>query len=223
MKWLVMVPCFWFSFVATLGYGHAADLVTSYEAVPLSAQGQGMQPIAEWTLPDKIGPRYAVVVSARLVDAEQPAVLEMWNHLSNGQVFFSRSMAQIGPMRPLQPDGQWRQVLLPADATGVEATPKSVQLNAHLQSAGQLEIRQVDLYRLEPNENALAILPWDEMQTPAMVPVKPAMLQWLWLGVAGIIVGVVVGAAVNARQKRQPTGQKEDQEARMRARDISGV
>ena len=45
-------------------------------------------------------------------------------------------------------------------------------------------------------------MPPEAMDHQATVPVKPALLQWLWLGVAGVIVGIVVGAMVQQRNRR---------------------
>jgi hypothetical protein len=64
------------------------------------------------------GPRYAVTGQVRYEGVEGTGYLEMWSHFPNGGQYFSRTLADVGPMMKLQGTSGWRHFALPFDATG---------------------------------------------------------------------------------------------------------
>jgi hypothetical protein len=64
------------------------------------------------------GPRYAVTGQVRYENVEGVGLLEMWNHFPNGGEYFTRTLADAGPMMKLQGSSEWRPFALPFDATG---------------------------------------------------------------------------------------------------------
>jgi hypothetical protein len=64
------------------------------------------------------GQRYAVTGKVRYEGVEGVGYLEMWSHFPNGGLYFTRTLADVGPMMKLQGSSGWRQFTLPFDATG---------------------------------------------------------------------------------------------------------
>jgi hypothetical protein len=81
------------------------------------------------------GPRYAVTGQVRYEGVEGTGYLEMWNHFPNGGQYFSRTLADVGPMLKLQGSSGWRPFTLPFDATGAPP-PTRLVVNVVLPGRG---------------------------------------------------------------------------------------
>lgn len=68
--------------------------------------------------PQVSGPRYQVSGQVRYDGVEGVGYLEMWNHFPGGGQYFSRTLAEQGPMMKLQGTSGWRDFVLPFDASG---------------------------------------------------------------------------------------------------------
>jgi hypothetical protein len=64
------------------------------------------------------GPRYALTGQVRYEGVEGAGYLELWNYFPDGSQYFSRTLAESGPMMRLQGTSGWRAFTLPFDATG---------------------------------------------------------------------------------------------------------
>lgn len=68
--------------------------------------------------PAVAGPRYALTGQVRYEGVEGAGYLELWNYFPDGSHFFTRTLADGGPMMKLQGTSDWRPFTLPFDATG---------------------------------------------------------------------------------------------------------
>src|SRR5262249_16320224 len=59
------------------------------------------------------GPRYSLTGQIKYENVEGAGYLELWNYFPNGGQFFSRTLADQGPMMKLTGASEWRPFLLP--------------------------------------------------------------------------------------------------------------
>jgi hypothetical protein len=121
-------------------------------------------------------PRYRLSGRVRYEDVQGTGYLELWNHFPGGGQYFSRTLADQGPMMKLHGTSGWRSFVLPFDATGAPP-PTRLVMNVVLQGRGN-----VYLGSLELSEGTGA----DAGQADA------GSVSWL-AGMAGGIAGAVVG------------------------------
>jgi hypothetical protein len=94
--------------------------------------------------PGVAAPRYALTGQVRYEGVEGIGYLELWNHFPDGSHFFTRTLAENGPMMRLQHTSGWRPFTLPFDATGAPA-PTRLVLNVVLQGRGTVYLGPVQL------------------------------------------------------------------------------
>ena len=85
--------------------------------------------------PNVAGPRYVLTGQVRYEGVEGNGYLELWNHFPDGGQYFSRTLADVGPLMKLQGTSGWRPFTLPFDATGAPPPTKLV-LNVVLPARG---------------------------------------------------------------------------------------
>jgi len=90
------------------------------------------------------GPRYAVTGQVRYEGVEGAGYLEMWSHFPNGGHYFTRTLADAGPMMKLQGSSGWRQFTLPFDATGAPP-PTRLVVNLVLPGRGVVYLGPLQL------------------------------------------------------------------------------
>jgi hypothetical protein len=90
------------------------------------------------------GQRYAVTGQVRYEGVEGTGYLEMWSHFANGGQYFSRTLADVGPMMKLQGTSGWRQFTLPFDATGAPP-PTRLVFNVVLPGRGVVYLGPLQL------------------------------------------------------------------------------
>ena len=71
--------------------------------------------------------------------------------------YFSKSLAQIGPMRIITGDSDWREFVMPfnGDDGRISLLPERLTLSLILPGKGTVHIRDVSLYQYAPDENPL--------------------------------------------------------------------
>jgi hypothetical protein len=111
----------------------------------LKIDGGGGAPVTVAILerPAIKGPQYAVTGQVRYEGVEGTGYLEMWNHFPNGE-YFSRTLADAGPMMKLQGSSGWRQFTLPFDATGAPP-PTRLVVNVVLPGRGVVYLGPLQL------------------------------------------------------------------------------
>jgi hypothetical protein len=138
------------------------------------------------------GPRYAVIGRVRYQGVEGTGYLEMWNHLPNGSQYFSRTLADVGPMMKLQGSSEWRQFTLPFDATGAPP-PTRLVVNVVLPGGGVVYLGPLQLVDGIPGADGASVSSLDRAAG-------------LLGGVAGGLVGCVgalIGVLVSRGRARR--------------------
>ncbi len=132
------------------------------------------------------GPRYAVTGQVRYEGIEGTGYLELWNHFPNGGQYFSRTLADVGPMSKLQGSSGWRQFTLPFDATGAPA-PTRLVVNVVLPGRGVVYLGPLQLV--------------DGLPAPAAASGSLGRAAGLFGGVAGGLLGCL-GALIGVLASR---------------------
>ena len=133
------------------------------------------------------GPRYAVTGQVRYEGVEGTGYLEMWSHFPNGGQYFSRTLADVGPMMKLQGSSEWRQFTLPFDATG---TPPPTRLVVNVVLPGRGLVYLGPLQLMDGIPGASGASGWSVDRAAGLIG-----------GVAGSLVGCV-GALIGVLASR---------------------
>ena len=94
--------------------------------------------------PQIAGPRYKLTGKVRYENVEGIGYLEMWNYFPGGGQYFSRTLAEQGPMGKLHGTSGWRSFVLPFDATG-SPPPTRLVVNVVLQGRGTVYLGPMEL------------------------------------------------------------------------------
>ena len=126
----------------------AAGTLLPPDALKVEGTGQGAA-ITVLTIdrPTINGPRYALTGQVRYDAVEGTGYLELWNYFPDGGQYFSRTLAESGPMMKLQGTSGWRAFTLPFDGTGA-APPTRLVLNVVLPSGGVVYLGPLQLSAL---------------------------------------------------------------------------
>src|SRR3954469_8826451 len=93
-------------------------------------------------------PFYRLEGEVRYDAVESTGYLEMWNHFGGGVSAFSRTLADGGPLGRLRGTSTWRAFSLPFNATGVEGSPKRLEVNLQLPGSGTVYLRSLKLIEM---------------------------------------------------------------------------
>ena len=152
--------------------------------------------------PDIHTARYAVRGRVRYEDVAD-GYLEMWNHLPGGS-YFSRSLADSGPLRRLKGSSGWRVFVLPFFNRDGAPPPNRLVLNLVLTGSGIVEIGSLELVQFAPGEDPLVSSTgepgawWSGRQAGVLGAIGGSVLGTLgalvgWLGSTGRARGLVLG------------------------------
>jgi hypothetical protein len=122
------------------------------------------------------GPRYRLSGRLRYEGVEGVSYLEMWNHFPDGGQYFSRTLAEQGPMMKIQGTSGWRSFVLPFDATGAPP-PTRLVVNVVLQGRGTVYLGPVELSEETGSASDLS------------GPLTTSRLAGLAGGLAGAVIG----------------------------------
>lgn len=89
--------------------------------------------------------RYRLSGQLRYDSVEGTGYLEMWNHFPDGSRYFSRTLADEGPMMKLHATSGWRSFVLPFDATGASHRPGLLVVNVVLPGRGTVYLGPLEL------------------------------------------------------------------------------
>lgn len=115
--------------------------------------------------------------------------LEIWNHFPEPKkgAYFSRSMAETGPMGKLRGDSPWKEFVLPFNFDDpTYPMPEKIQFNVYLPQSGTVWLSDLELVELAPNELT------KQLSSAA----GPAFAGWIPLAIAlVVIVAIALGVA----------------------------
>jgi hypothetical protein len=92
--------------------------------------------------------RYSVSGQVRYEGVEGTGYLEMWNYFPGGGEYFSRTLADQGPMMKVTGTSTWRPFLIPFDATGAPL-PSRLVINVVLPGKGTVDLGPLKLAELD--------------------------------------------------------------------------
>ncbi len=141
--------------------------------------------------------------------------LEIWNHFPEPKkgAYFSRTMAETGPMGKLRGDSPWKEFVLPFnfdDATF--PMPERIQFNVYLPQTGTVWLSDLELVELPPSE----------LTKHLSGAAAPVFTRWISVAVLlifglAITAGVAFASLVYMKSKRA----QRIELRRMQAMDIS--
>ena len=94
--------------------------------------------------PPITGPRYLLRGQVRYDNVEGIGYLEMWSHFPGGGQYFSRTLAEQGPMMKLNGTSGWRAFVLPFDASGAPP-PTRLVVNVVFPGRGTVYLGPLEL------------------------------------------------------------------------------
>ena len=112
--------------------------------------------------PGITSPVYALKGMLSYKGVEGDAFLQMNNDFGEEGVYFTKSLADSGPLGKISGSSGWRPFILPFQAnkgdqaSGKFLVPGEVTLSLHLPGAGSVSIRDVRLFQYASDENPLA-------------------------------------------------------------------
>ncbi len=201
------------AFLWLSGSLQAEELVqtVSFAKEPLtlsSEPGEELRMLIELPDPDISSPVYALKGRIRYEDVEGEGFLQMDNHFGELGTFYTKTVAQAGPLRNITGSSNWRTFVLPfyansgdqdADAPPV---PEKLTLTLFLPGAGTVSIGDVALYQYAPGEDPLAMAGgWFGGRVAGLLGAIGGTLLGIWGAVIGVLSargkarGFVLGSA----------------------------
>ena len=99
---------------------------------------------------------YALTAEIRHENVEGNGYLELWSIFPDKSHYFSRTLAQSGPMQSLSGSSEWRQVIIPFFNKEDGPPPVHLDFNLHLPGKGVVIIRDMKLQEYDKAENLLS-------------------------------------------------------------------
>src|SRR5262249_5231749 len=112
--------------------------IVNGEAAPLTAT------VLTIDAPQIVGPSYSLSGRVRYGAVEGTGYREMWSYCPGGGQYFSRTLADQGPMMKLRGTSGWRSFVLPFDATGAQP-PTRLVMNVVLPGRGTVYLGPLEL------------------------------------------------------------------------------
>lgn len=98
---------------------------------------------------------YALRGRVRHREVSGAAYFELWNEFPAGTAgeakpkYFTRTLAESGPMSSLTGTTEWRELFIPFDATQAPQPPDALELNLNLPGSGEVEVTSLALVEFE--------------------------------------------------------------------------
>jgi hypothetical protein len=98
---------------------------------------------------------YALRGRVRHREVSGAAYFELWNEFPAEKAgegkpkYFTRTLAESGPMSRLTGTSEWRELFIPFDATQAPQPPDALELNLNLAGSGEVEVTSLALVEFE--------------------------------------------------------------------------
>jgi hypothetical protein len=125
--------------------------------------------------------RYAIAGQIRYEGVEGISYLEMWNHFSNGTAYFTRTLADTGPMGNIRGSSDWREFSLPFHSSREVGAPTKIVLNVVFAGRGTVEFSPIRVVQYAG--------PWWGWQIGVVIGAGGGSL----LGLLGALIGTLAG------------------------------
>lgn len=136
--------------------------VTEGDALTVTADpGKQFQTLIELSDPGIGMPVYAVKGMVRYENVEGDGFLQLDNHFGSMGTFFTKSLAQRGPLGKISGSSDWRPFVLPFyansgdQADGTAPLPEKLSLSLFLPASGTVSISSVKVYQYADGEDPL--------------------------------------------------------------------
>ena len=140
-------------------------------------------------------PRYLFRGEVRGQSIEGQAYLEMWSFFAGGARYFSRTLAQVGPMASLSGTFASRRFILPFTAEAGMA-PERLTVSVAFPGRGTVLLSPLRLVELDPADdffNDVVVLPGAWLTTPQIA--RAAGVGGGLLGLLGAVIGILAAGA----------------------------
>jgi hypothetical protein len=94
--------------------------------------------------------RFAIEGQIRYQNVEGDAYLEMWTVLPDGRWFFTRTVAESGPLQKISGTSGWRSFSVPFDLSGQSPKYVKLELDAFMPGAGTIDLGPLQIVNLSP-------------------------------------------------------------------------
>ena len=142
-------------------------------------------------------------------------LLNLFLYESSHTRFFSRTLADVGPMKKISGTSPWRTVWIPFDATESKTLPEALDLNLVLPGSGSVELSSLELYQFADAGAMWAALSNDAREM-AKSPFSrsPFSINWGLIAIIGITASIGILGAIGLILRRRKAERR-----RMRAMD----
>jgi len=125
--------------------------------------------------------RYALEGQVQYRGVEGISYLETWNHFSNGSAYFTRTLADSGPMGNIRGSSDWREFSLPFTSNRELGPPTRIELNVVFAGRGTVELSPIRVVQHAE--------PWWSWQIGVVIGAGGGTL----LGILGGLIGTLAG------------------------------
>ena len=183
-----------FSDAIAAGARGAGELTDEDTLTVTAAPGKQFQLLIEIADPGISSPVYALKGMIRHENVEGDGFLQLDNHFGAKGTYFTKSLAQTGPLRKISGSSDWRPFSLPFYAStgdgadGTPLLPEKLTLGLYLPGSGSVSIRGVGLYQYSGGEDPMQSTgQWMSNRAATLLGAIGGSLVGLW----GAVIGVV--------------------------------
>jgi hypothetical protein len=130
---------------------HAAGNIAQPAVIEVKGLDDKAIQILEINEPKVPGHRYMLKGKVKYAGVDKDAYLEMWSHFPDTMAYFTRTLADQGPLAKIQGDSDWREIALPFTAKE-DYLPEKLIVNVVLPGQGTIYLTPLTLTKI-PNEN----------------------------------------------------------------------
>jgi len=150
---------------------------------------------------------FAIVGEVKYEKVTPGGYLEMWSHFASPapgypeEAYFTRTLADSGPMGRLDGTSDWREFCLPFDATGTKSKLARLEMNLHLTGPGTVHLRNMRLVQYPdgplPATSAPSLLTLDQVSVQIDQERISALRSiWFCLGIATTALTLLAGGGI---------------------------
>lgn len=177
-----------------------------YVTVPAASLSPASVPLWTTKAPGIHAKFYALLGQVRYRDLAGDGYFNLWNEFGGHEPtsprnsYFSRTLAESGPLAKLSGSSDWRPLMIPFDASQAKEPPSRLELGLVLPGRGSVDVSELDLV-----EFADATAMWSALGTPAATGGGlPGLVQtWVKVAALGVTGALILLAAVTGWRRRQ--------------------